>query len=101
MKYAHTFTRDAKHITIEDQVKQLQESAIPLAVGTPNRILTLAQQGALSLEHTQCVCLDTFVNDKKYTVYTLPDTVPHTRDLLKEHVHPECQKRRDLRVAFV
>lgn len=91
----------AKHITIEDQVKQLQESPFGIAVGTPHRILTLAQQGALSLEQTQCVVLDTFLNDKKYSVYTLPDTVPHTQDFLKEYAHPELLKRRDLSIAFV
>ncbi len=91
----------AKHITIEDQVKQLQESPFGIAVGTPHRILTLAQQGSLSLDQTQCIVLDTFVNDKKFSVYTLPDTAPHTQELLKDHVYPQCQKRRDIHLAFV
>jgi len=91
----------AKHITIEEQVKQLQESPFPVAVGTPHRILALAKLGALSFEKTLCVALDTSVNDKKFSVYTLPDTVPHTQDLLREFVHPEFLKRRDLRLAFV
>jgi hypothetical protein len=91
----------AKHITIEEQVKQLEESAFGIAVGTPHRILTLAQQGSLSLAQTQCVVLDTFLNDKKFSVYTLPDTVPHTQNILKEYAHPQLLKRRDLRIAFV
>ena len=91
----------AKHITIEDQVKQLQESPFGIAVGTPHRILTLAQQGSLSLEETQCVVLDTFVNDKKFSVYTLPDTMLHTQDFLKEYIQPACQKRKDCRIGFV
>jgi protein CMS1 len=91
----------AKHITIEEQVSQLAESPFPVAVGTPHRILALAKQGALSFEKTLCVALDTAVNDKNFSVHTLPDTVPHTKDLLKEFVHPECLKRRDLRLAFV
>jgi protein CMS1 len=91
----------AKHMVIEDQVKQLEESAFGIAIGTPHRILTLAQQGALSLEDTQCIVLDTFLNDKKYSVYTLPDTVPHTQGIIKEYAHPQLQKRRDLRIAFV
>jgi protein CMS1 len=91
----------AKHITIEDQVKQLQESPFGIAVGTPHRILTLAQQGSLSLEETQCVVLDTFVNDKKFSVYTLPDTMLHTQDFLKEYIKPACQKRKDCRIGIV
>lgn len=91
----------AKHITIEDQVKQLQESSFGVAVGTPHRLLTLIQQGALSLEQTQCIVLDTFVNDKRFSVYTLPDTVTPTQELLKEHVYSQCRKRRDIRLAFV
>ena len=91
----------AKHITIEDQVKQLQDSPFGIAVGTPHRILTLLQQDALSLEQTQCIVLDTYVNDKKYSVYTLPDTIPHTQELLKDHVYPTCQKRQTMHLAFV
>lgn len=91
----------AKHITIEDQVKQLQDAPFGIAVGTPHRILTLLQQDALSLEQTQSIVLDTFVNDKKYSVYTLPDTVPHTQELLKDHVYPTSQKRQTLHLAFV
>lgn len=91
----------AKHITIEDQVKQLEESSFGIAVGTPHRILTLAKQGALSFEKTMCVALDTALNDKKFSVYTLPDTAPHTQALLKEFVQPECRKRRDMRLAFI
>jgi U3-containing 90S pre-ribosomal complex subunit len=91
----------AKHITIEEQVTQLQESPFPVAVGTPHRILALAKQGALTFEKTLCIALDTAVNDKKFSVYTLPDTVPHTQDLLREFIHPECLKRRDLRLSFV
>lgn len=91
----------AKHITIEEQVKQLEQAPFPIAVGTPHRLLALAKHGALSFEKTLCVALDTSVNDKKFSVYTLPDTVPHTQELLKGFVHPECLKRRDLTLAFV
>eukprot|EP00934_Nitzschia_sp_Nitz4_P004911 Nitzschia sp. Nitz4//scaffold17_size182527//129422//130394//NITZ4_001870-RA/size182527-snap-gene-0.301-mRNA-1//-1//CDS//3329539388//4901//frame0 len=92
----------AKHLTVEEQVKQLQESACGIAVGTPHRILTLAQKGALSFQHTQCVVLDTYQNDKRFAVYTLPDTAPHTRDLLEEFVFPQCQRKQsNLKVTFL
>lgn len=91
----------AKHITIEEQVKQLNDSSFGLAVGTPHRILTLAQQGALSMSQTQCVVLDTYQNDKRFSVYTLPDTVPHSQALLKDYVFPYCQKQKGPRLAFL
>jgi protein CMS1 len=91
----------AKHMTIEEQTKQMESGSFGFAVGTPHRIVTLAEKGILSLEKTQFVVLDTFLNTKNFSVYTLPDTVPPTQQLLKEHVYPECIKRKDLRVAFV
>jgi hypothetical protein len=91
----------AKHMEMKDQIEQLENHSFGFAVGTPHRMLQLAQQGALSFEHTQLVVLDTFVNPKQFAVYTLPDTLPHTQELLKDFVLPECQKRRDVRVAFV
>ena len=91
----------AKHITIEEQKKQMESSSFGFAVGTPHRILTLARQSGVSFEHTQFVVLDTFLNAKNYSVYTLPDTVPHTQELLKEHIQPECNRRKNIRVAFL
>jgi hypothetical protein len=91
----------AKHMTIEEQTKQMESGSFGFAVGTPHRIVTLAEKGVLSLERTKFVVLDTFLNSKNFSVYTLPDTVPHTQQLLKEYVYPECNKRRDLQVAFI
>jgi hypothetical protein len=91
----------AKHITIEEQKDQMESASFGFAVGTPHRILTLVQQGAMSFDHTQCIVLDTFLNTKNFAVYTLPDTVTHTQQLLKECIQPECNLRTDLRVAFL
>jgi len=91
----------AKHMTIDDQKDTLASGTFGLAVGTPHRILMLAQLGALSLKETQLVVLDTFLNAKNFSVYTMPDTVPHTVELLKEQIEPQCNKRKDLRVAFL
>lgn len=91
----------AKHITIEEQCKQLEESAFGIAVGTPHRLLALIQEGALSLESTQYIMLDSFMNDKRFSVYTLPDTAVHTKELLREHVQDQVSKRKDMRLAFI
>lgn len=91
----------AKHMDIEEQKKQLESSNFGLAVGTPHRIAALVRQGAITFEHTRLVVLDTFRNTKDYAVYTLPDTVAHTRELLNDYIHPQCGRRKDLRIAFL
>jgi hypothetical protein len=91
----------AKHISVEQQKEQMESGSFGFAVGTPHRILTLARDGAVSFEQTRLVVLDTCPNGKNFSVYTLPDTVPHTQALLKEFVYPECSRRKDVRVGFV
>jgi len=91
----------AKHISVEQQKEQMESGSFGFAVGTPHRILTLARDGAVSFEQTRLVVLDTCPNAKNFSVYTLPDTVPHTQALLKEFVYPECSRRKDVTVGFV
>ena len=78
-----------KQGNIEEQANQLQNTDFGLAVGTPHRIKVLMDRGSLSLKNTQLFGLDTFENEKRFTVYTLPDTSCHTQELLKNHVHQE------------
>lgn len=115
----------AKHLTVQQQVQMLQSTSFPIAVGTPHRLVTLLSGAetdddhrndnndkdqttaskpasiALSLARTRLVILDSHVNPKKYTVCTLPDTAPHVRDLLLDHVHPQLKRRKDLHLAFL
>jgi hypothetical protein len=93
----------AKHMTIEEQETMLHDSTFGIGVGTPHRLLTLAKGSSamLSLKKTQLVILDTYVNPKNYSVYTLPDTAPDTQQFLKEIVQPEMKTRKDLRIAFL
>ena len=90
-----------KNAEVPQQVTQLRQSPFPLAVGTPHRLVALAQHGkGLAFEHTQLVVLDTFVSKKQYTVCTLPDTAADTMALLREHVLPEMKTNKNLRIAF-
>jgi hypothetical protein len=93
----------AKHMTIEDQESMLHGSTFGIGVGTPHRLLTLARgnSATLSLQKTQLIILDTHVNPKNFSVYTLPDTAPDTQLFLTEIVQPEMKTRKDLRIAFL
>jgi protein CMS1 len=79
-----------KQGSIEDQSKQLETIDFGLAVGTPHRVMQLIDNGSLSLDDTAFVGLDTFENEKSFSVYTLPDTAADTQALLKRHVYPQC-----------
>ena len=105
-----------KNGTIEEQRQQLMAS-ISLAVGTPHRLGQLLapdpavdagdgssrrrDQSLLSLEHTRLVVLDCHLSHKQYTVCTLPDTAPSCMALVRDHVLPQLQKRKDCKVAFL
>jgi len=94
-----------KQGTIEEQGRQLETNEFGIAVGTPHRVKELMERGSLSLKDTLLFGLDTFENDKSFSVYTLPDTTTHTQELLKNHVQPQCaisrKKENDLKVGFV
>lgn len=97
----------AKHLDIRDQKEMLNNQSFAIAVGTPNRLQMLCQpergtnKAPLYLGKTTLVLLDSHVNQKGYTVCSLPDTAPDTMDLLKEKVMPELKKRKDIRIAFL
>mmetsp|Transcript_13329 Transcript_13329/g.15042 ORF Transcript_13329/g.15042 Transcript_13329/m.15042 type:complete len:287 (+) Transcript_13329:52-912(+) len=89
--------------TIDEHARQLESTVCGIAVGTPHRIKELIDRGSLSLsKNTQLFGLDTFENPKNFSVYTLPDTAPFVKILLKDHVRPVCcGGRKDLKIGFV
>jgi U3-containing 90S pre-ribosomal complex subunit len=102
-----------KQGSVEEQAKQLETTDFGLAVGTPHRIKELMERDSLQLDGTALFGLDTFENDKSFSVYTLADTATPTQAMLKDHVHPHCcessgsgsnkngKKVQELKVAFV
>jgi hypothetical protein len=90
-----------KQGSIAEQASNLQSECMPIAVCTPHRLLALVKEGSISFSDTQLVVVDTFLDSKKFSVDTLPDTAPHLISLLSEYVHGECKKRRNLRVALL
>ena len=90
-----------KNGEVPQQVTQLRQHPFPLAVGTPHRLVALAQADkGLHFAHTQLIVLDTFVSKKQYTVCTLPDTAADTMALLRDHVLPEMKTNKNLRTAL-
>jgi hypothetical protein len=95
-----------KQGTIDDQAAQVESTEFSVAVGTPHRIKELMERKSLSFNNTHLFGLDTFENEKCFTVYTLPDTSCHTQELLKEHVHVHLTTNKgklggDVKVAFI
>jgi hypothetical protein len=82
-----------KQGTIDDQASQLENNDFGVAIGTPHRMKELMERGSLSFKNTILFGLDTYENEKKFTVYTLPDTSCHTQDLLRGHVHPYLSEK--------
>lgn len=96
----------AKHMSVDQQRDMLKDQAFGMAVGTPNRIQVLCEdegegKAPLYLGKTTHVIIDSHVNQKGYTVCTLPDTAPDTMDFLKQRVVPELKKRRDIKISFL
>ncbi|KAJ3040621.1 cms1 ribosomal small subunit [Rhizophlyctis rosea] len=77
----------AKHLKVSEQIAQLKAEKTPIAVGTPNRILKLLQdgEGALDLTKLAYVILDGSHRDsKERTLFTIPEIKTDLVLLLKE-----------------
>ena len=91
-----------KQGTIGEQARQLEQTEFGVAVGTPHRIKELIDRGSLTLKNTQLLGLDTFLNPKNQSVYTLHDTAPFLKSILKENAQPMCNKgKKELKIGFV
>lgn len=92
----------AKHMNVNQQRDLLAQHAYGLAVGTPHRLVALCNgnDAALNLKQTRLVVLDSETNPKGFTVCTLPDTAGDCIELLRRHVIPELEKRKDLKIAM-
>ena len=91
-----------KQGTIGEQAKQLETTEFALAVGTPHRIKELIDKRSLTLKNTQLLGLDTFLNPKNQSVYTLHDTAPSLKSILKDYAQPVCKEgKKDLKIGFI
>lgn len=93
-----------KNGSISEQLKELADAPFGIAVGTPHRIQSLCKgedSTALTLRHTQLVVFDSHLNDKHFSVLTLPDTATSCVEFLVRTVAPELRQRKDVRIALL
>ena len=55
----------AKHLKVEEQETMLSSTKAAIAVGTPNRLLKLAERGSLKLGRLRYIILDVQLDSKK------------------------------------
>jgi hypothetical protein len=79
----------AKHMKIDDQMDFLSKSYYPIAIGTPNRISSLIEVGALSFRKLKVVLLDVTPDSKSFCLCSLPDTKKDLYKLLANEVTSE------------
>ncbi|KAI1844631.1 hypothetical protein JX265_001619 [Neoarthrinium moseri] len=81
----------AKHIKIDESIKYLQSHRTGLAVGTPQRLIDLVENGALSLDKLQRLVIDaSHIDQKKRGILDMKEiTMPLARWLAR----PEIKER--------
>lgn len=79
----------AKHLKLDEQAAALRDAPCGIAVGTPNRLLRLIADGALSFGDTSLFLVDArYEDDKGYTVCTHNDVAPDLAALVRTAVGP-------------
>jgi len=90
----------AKHMDLAQQVKMLKESTYGIVVGTPNRLLTLTNEGALKLSDTELVIFDGAEINGVQNVCTLNDTRQDVASLIQHYVQKEIKRRSSIRLGI-
>ncbi|KAF9872256.1 hypothetical protein CkaCkLH20_10348 [Colletotrichum karsti] len=93
----------AKHMKVEEQVKFLQTTRTGIAVGTPARLMELADHGALCLDKVQRVVVDaSHIDQKKRGVMDMKDTMmPLARWLARKELKERyTDEKRHLDLMF-
>jgi len=91
----------AKHFKVTEQVETLAKHHYPIAVGTPNRVHTLLELGALCLRSTLVVLVDLKEDAKQFSTLTLDGVREDLYKLLGTWVCAERKKRPDIKVGLV
>jgi len=91
----------AKHFKVTEQVETLAKHHYPIAVGTPNRVHTLLELGALCLRSTLVVLVDLKEDAKQFSTLTLDGVREDLYKLLGTWVCAERKKRSNIKVGLV
>ncbi|KAH6628550.1 U3-containing 90S pre-ribosomal complex subunit-domain containing protein [Chaetomium tenue] len=92
----------AKHFKLEEQVSFLQKSRTGIAVGTPQRLIDLIENDALSLENLKRIVVDaSHIDQKKRGIVDMRETMLPLakllcREALKERYEDDTVKHIDL-----
>ena len=89
-----------KHMSLSLQKEALEKNNYGIAIGTPNRLLKLWQDGAFHLKKTDFIVMDCWKDAKDFTVCTLKDTSPDLMKFIEGAVLPEMERRKELKFAF-
>lgn len=98
-KFAHIGTLFAKHKQIENQMKFLSEWHCKLAIGTPNRMLALAENGALRFDLLSHLIIDMDRDIKSLSILDLKDCQGDFYNLYAKYIHKKV-KERQTKIAF-
>lgn len=79
----------AKHIKIQEQIEYLNKDVYPIAIGTPHRLHKLLELGALSLSKTRLVIMDSQLDQKQFSLFTLPGVKDDFALLMEKYVADE------------
>jgi protein CMS1 len=92
----------AKHLKIQDQIDALSQCLI--AVGTPNRLMKLCEQGALDLaDRCELIVVDLAPNEKKMTLLDQPQLKNDFLQFFHSQVNSLLDSRADsnkMQIAF-
>ncbi|KAI8097071.1 U3-containing 90S pre-ribosomal complex subunit-domain containing protein, partial [Halteromyces radiatus] len=81
----------AKHIKIQEQADLLNNTAIHLAVGTPQRLLALIEQGHLKLDQLEVLVMDTDTSKGNYNLMEQLSGREPLFTLLNTYIAPRMQ----------
>ncbi|KNC83663.1 hypothetical protein SARC_04096 [Sphaeroforma arctica JP610] len=91
----------AKHIKVEEQIKYLQEHAVRIAVGTPNRISKLIEEGVLNLSNLTYVIVDSRKDIKNQNIFNVKQIKSDfLGELCPNHIFPLMKKNQTKMMLF-
>lgn len=91
-KHAHFASLFAKHKKLADQIKFLREWHCNIAIGTPNRVKDLIEDGSLKLDRLALVIVDMALDNKAISILDSFETRTDFFNLYKSHLAPKLSK---------
>jgi hypothetical protein len=88
-QYAHLGSLFAKHKKLEEQAKFLREYHCQIAVGTPNRVLGLCENGALKFDQVKVFIVDMERDQKAVSIIDSFETRGDFYALYKQYIRPQ------------